>query len=136
MSPAIVSNGNLGAIIVWQDYRSGNNFDIYEVGFNTTGLIAIENNGTINPREYSLSQNYPNPFNPVTLINYQLPKSSEVNLSIFDALGQKVDVLVNGSQSAGNHNITWNAINFPSGVYFYRLEAGSFVSNKKMILIK
>ena len=136
LNPMIVSNGNLGAIVVWQDYRSGNNFDIYETGFNTTGLVAIEKGGTMNPVEFTLSQNYPNPFNPVTVINYQLPKSGNVKLSIYDALGQKVDVLVNESQNAGNHKIEWNASAFPSGVYFYCMEAGSFVSNKKMILIK
>lgn len=136
LNPMIVSNGNLGAIVVWQDYRSGNKFDIYETGFNTTGLIAIENIGNIFPQEFSLSQNYPNPFNPSTVINYQLPKSSNVKISIYDALGREVNVLVNKSQNAGNHNIEWNAGNYPSGVYFYRLEAGSFVSNKKMILIK
>jgi hypothetical protein len=136
LSPMIVSNGNLGAIVVWQDFRSGNNFDIYETGFNTTGLVAIENSGTMNPDEFTLSQNYPNPFNPVTVINYQLPKSSDVKLSIYDILGQKVDVLVNESQNAGNHKIEWNASAFPSGVYFYRMEAGDFVSNKKMILVK
>jgi predicted lipoprotein with Yx(FWY)xxD motif len=136
LSPVIVSNGNLGAIVAWQDYRSGNNFDIYEVGFNTSGLIAIETGGTIFPHEFSLSQNYPNPFNPSTVINYQLPTSSSVKISIFDALGREVNILVNESQNAANHNVEWNAGNFPSGVYFYRLEAGSFVSNKKMILVK
>jgi predicted lipoprotein with Yx(FWY)xxD motif len=136
LSPMIVSNGNLGAIVAWQDYRSGNNFDIYETGFNTTGFVAVENGGTIFPREFSLSQNYPNPFNPSTVINYQLPTSSSVKISIYDAMGREVDILVNKSQNAGNHNVEWNAVNFPSGVYFYRLEAGSFVSNKKMILIK
>jgi type IX secretion system substrate protein len=134
--PVIVSNGNAGAIVAWQDYRSGTNFDVYEVGFNITGVIGIENGGTTFPQEFSLSQNYPNPFNPVTVINYQLPKSSNVKLSVYDALGQNVSVLVNESQRAGNHAIEWNAGDFPSGVYFYRLDAGSFVSSKKMILIK
>ncbi len=136
LRPAILSNGNLGAIVVWQDYRSGNNFDIYEVGFNTTGIIAIENGGSIIPDEYSLSQNYPNPFNPSTVINYQLPVASYVKLSIFDVLGQNVSIIVNKSQNAGNHNIEWNAANYPSGVYFYQIEAGSFSSIRKMILIK
>jgi hypothetical protein len=136
LNPMIVSNGNLGAIVVWQDYRSGNNFDIYETGFNTSGIIAVETGGTIFPRDFSLAQNYPNPFNPSTIINYQLPTSSNVKISIYDALGREVNILVNGSQNAGNHNVEWNAVNFPSGVYFYRMEAGSFVSNRKMILIK
>ena len=137
MNPMIVSNGNLGAIVVWQDYRSGNNFDIYMNGFNTSGIIvAIGNNGTVNPTNYALLQNYPNPFNPVTVINYQLPMTSNVKLSIYDALGQEVNILVNESQSAGDYKVEWNASAYPSGVYFYTLEAGSFVSNKKMMLIK
>jgi hypothetical protein len=135
--PGIVSNGNLGAIVVWQDYRSGNSFDIYMNGFNTGGIfIGIEGNGTTVPFVYSLSQNYPNPFNPVTQINYQLPKAGNVRLSVFNALGQEIDVLVNESQNAGNHVTNWNASAFPSGVYVYKLESGSFISNKKMILIK
>jgi hypothetical protein len=137
LNPMIVSNGNLGAIVVWQDYRSGNNFDIYMNGFNTGGIFtAIDESGLTTPIEYSLSQNYPNPFNPVTQINYQLPKAGNVRVSIFNALGQEVEVLINESQNAGNHIIDWNASSFPSGVYVYKLESGSFVSNKKMILIK
>ena len=94
------------------------------------------NNGTVNPSEYELSQNYPNPFNPVTVINYQIPRSGNVKLSIYDALGKEVNTLVNETQNPGNYQIEWNAAAFPSGAYFYTLEAGSFVSNKKMILIK
>jgi predicted lipoprotein with Yx(FWY)xxD motif len=136
LNPMIVSNGNLGAIVAWQDYRSGSNFDIYETGFNTTGVIAIENNGTGIPHDFSLSQNYPNPFNPMTTINYQLPEASFVNISIFDALGREVSVLVNQTQNAGYHKTVWNAMAYPSGVYFYRIEAGSYVTDKKMILVK
>jgi predicted lipoprotein with Yx(FWY)xxD motif len=137
LNPMIVSNGNLGAIVVWQDYRSSNNFDIYMNGFNTSGIYtAIGEAGVTTPIEYSLSQNYPNPFNPVTQINYQLAKAGNVRVSIFNALGQEVDILVNESQNAGNHTINWNASSFPSGVYVYKLESGSYVSNKKMILIK
>jgi hypothetical protein len=137
LKPGIVSNGNLGAIVVWQDYRSGNNFDIYINGFNTSGIFtAIGEVGTTTPFEYSLSQNYPNPFNPTTQIDYQIPKAGNVRLSIYNALGQEVDVLVNESQNAGNHVTNWNASAFPSGVYVYKLESGSFISNKKMILIK
>jgi len=136
LKPGIVSNGDFGAIVVWQDYRSGNNFDIYMNGFNTSGIFtSVEPVGSI-PLEYSLSQNYPNPFNPATVINYQLPNTSNVRLSIYDALGNEVGTLVNEMQNAGNYNIEWNASSFPSGVYFYRLSAGSFVSNKKMVLIK
>lgn len=135
--PGIVSNGNQGAIVVWQDYRSGNNYDIYMNGFDTSGInTAIGEGGVTTALEYSLSQNYPNPFNPVTQINYQLPKAGNVRVSIFNTLGQEVDVLIDESQNAGNHTINWNASSFPSGVYIYKLESGSFVSNKKMILLK
>jgi len=106
------------------------------VGFNTTGMVAVENNGTTMPNEFTLSQNYPNPFNPATVINYQIPEAGNVKLSIYDDLGREVNVLVNGVQNAGAHKIEWDASAFPSGVYFYRIDAGAFVSTKKMILIK
>src|SRR5205085_6178602 len=111
-------------------------FDIYEVGFNTTGVIGIENTGTVNPLKFSLSQNYPNPFNPSTVINYNLPKAGNIKLNIYNSLGESVAELVNSSQSAGTHQIEWNAVNFASGVYFYRLETEDLTSEKKMILIK
>ncbi len=102
LNPTIVSNGNLGAIIVWQDYRSGNNFDIYMNAFNTSGIIiAIGNIGTVNPTEFALSQNYPNPFNPVTSISYQIPRSGNVKLTIYDALGKEVNTLVNENSKSG-----------------------------------
>jgi len=136
LNPMIVSNGNLGAVVTWQDYRSGNNFDIYMNGFNTGGIFTAIAGEPVVPLVYTLSQNYPNPFNPVTQISYQLPNAGDVKLSIFNSAGQEVKVLINESQSAGNHIVNWNASTFPSGVYIYKLESGSFVSNKKMILIK
>lgn len=137
MKPKILSNGNLGAIVVWQDFRSGTSFDIYEVGFNTTGIIAINTNGTTIPTEAALFQNYPNPFNPVTNIQYQIPGNGiNVRLAVFDAAGREVTLLVDEIQSAGSYEAQWDAVDFPSGVYFYRLEAGQFTSNRKMILVK
>lgn len=135
LRPNLVSNGNLGAIVVWQDYRSANNYDIYAVGFNTSGVIGITGNGT-NLNEFTLSQNYPNPFNPSTSISYQLPVSGVVELTIYNVLGTQITTLVNGLQTAGSHSVVWNAASFTSGVYFYRLETESFVSVKKMLLIK
>ncbi|MBZ0204651.1 MAG: T9SS type A sorting domain-containing protein [Ignavibacteria bacterium] len=89
------------------------------------------------PAVYKLSQNYPNPFNPVTKINYELPKNSIVNLVIYDILGREVIKLVNNEiQQAGRFTVEFNAQNYASGVYFYRIEAGSFVQSKKMILLK
>jgi len=83
-----------------------------------------------------LQQNYPNPFNPSTVIGYQLPTDTHVTLNIFDALGREVCTLVNERQSAGNHYVRLNAANLPNGVYFYRLQAGTFTQVKKMILLK
>ncbi|RPI13888.1 MAG: T9SS C-terminal target domain-containing protein [Ignavibacteriae bacterium] len=88
------------------------------------------------PQVYSLEQNYPNPFNPVTIINYQLPMSSEVKLIIYDVTGREVALLVNQKQNAGEYEIEWNAADYPSGVYFYKLEAGDFSQTKKMVLMK
>jgi hypothetical protein len=85
---------------------------------------------------YSLSQNYPNPFNPTTLISYSLPKSGFVTLKVFDVLGREVTTLVNQNQNSGSYNITFNASNLSTGVYFYKLEAGEYLSIKKMLLIK
>ncbi len=135
-SPRMYINGNQGAIVVWQDYRSGTSFDIYETGFNTTGLVGIGNIGTVNPENYSLSQNFPNPFNPQTVINYNIPQNGNVKITIYDGLGRLVNTLIDQNQNAGSHEVTFNASSFATGIYFYKLESGSFVETKKMTLIK
>lgn len=134
--PMIISNGNLGAIVVWQDFRNGSNSDIYETGFNISGLVSNNTEVSLIPDNYKLSQNYPNPFNPSTSINYSIPSASNVKITIYDALGKNVNELVNRSQVSGNYSVVWNAANMPSGVYIYKIEAGSFTETKKMILIK
>jgi hypothetical protein len=88
------------------------------------------------PDCYSLDQNYPNPFNPETKIEFSLPKSSIVNLTIFDLLGREVAVLVNEEKQAGIYSVTWKATNVSSGLYFYKLQAGEFQTTKKMILMR
>jgi len=88
------------------------------------------------PKVFALEQNYPNPFNPTTVISYQLPVASEVSLKVYDVLGREVMTLVNGRQEAGAYNFTLNAASLSSGVYFYRLQSGNFVSTKKMMLVK
>jgi hypothetical protein len=88
------------------------------------------------PTEFSLQQNYPNPFNPSTTIKYQLPMTSAVTLKVYDLLGREVATLVNARQSAGQYSVQWNASKSSSGVYFYRLQAGSFVKTSKLILLK
>lgn len=88
------------------------------------------------PAEFGLSQNYPNPFNPSTNISFDLPQSSNVTLEVFDMMGKRVATLVNGRVSAGSHQVTFNATNLASGIYIYRLNAGSFVQTRKLTLIK
>ncbi|MBN2412213.1 right-handed parallel beta-helix repeat-containing protein [candidate division KSB1 bacterium] len=97
---------------------------------------GIENEGLGIPVEFSISQNYPNPFNPVTSIRYGLPSNSEVTITVHNALGQQIEVLVEGFQRAGYHNVVWNAVNYGSGVYFYKIKAGSFTQIRKAILTK
>jgi sugar lactone lactonase YvrE len=88
------------------------------------------------PKQFALEQNYPNPFNPTTTISYQLPVASQVSLKVYDVLGREVMTLVNGRQDAGAYNFNFNASELSSGVYFYRLQTGSFVAIKKMLLVK
>ena len=85
---------------------------------------------------YALEQNYPNPFNPTTKINFSLAKSTKVELNVYNILGQKMMTLVNGVMSSGAHTVQFNAINLPSGVYFYGIKTQEFESYKKMMLIK
>jgi hypothetical protein len=88
------------------------------------------------PKEFALQQNYPNPFNPVTCISFSVPKRSLVRLDVFNILGQKVATLVDQDLDAGTHSVFWDASDDASGVYFYRLRAGDFHAERKMLLIK
>ena len=97
---------------------------------------ADDDSRRISPMKFSLDQNFPEPFNPSTQITYTLAKSTNVSLKIYDILGREIATMVNGKNQPGEHTITWNASNVPSGVYFYRLTAGDFVQTKKMVLMK
>lgn len=88
------------------------------------------------PRNYILHQNYPNPFNPTTRIEFEIPQKEHVKLTIYDILGREVMKLIDGEFNAGRYSVDVNMSGYPSGVYFYRLEAGKFTSVKKMMLIK
>jgi len=99
----------------------------------TTDIIEVANGI---PLVYELSQNYPNPFNPTTRITYAIPTESRVTLKIFNVLGQQVASLIDGVQPAGNYVAVFEAAKMPTGVYFYRLEAGNFSQVKKMMLLK
>jgi hypothetical protein len=94
------------------------------------------NNKNITPTQFMLNQNYPNPFNPGTTISFNLPSRLIVSLKVFDALGREIGTLVNDELSAGDHMFRWNAKDFASGVYFYRLQTGSFIVTKKLILLR
>ncbi len=88
------------------------------------------------PSEFELFQNYPNPFNPVTAIGYRLSAISNVDLSIYNLLGQKIKTLVSKSQPAGEYQIEWDASGFVSGIYYYRLQAGNYSAVEKMMFLK
>ena len=88
------------------------------------------------PRGFAPQPNYPNRFNPSTTIKYELPRSSEVKLTVFDMLGREVSVLVDERKDAGVHEVKFDGSNLASGVYLYRLQAGDFVSTKRMLILK
>jgi hypothetical protein len=101
-----------------------------------SGTSRVEQLSPTAPKTFLLEQNYPNPFNPSTTIRYQLPVASEVKLEVYDVLGKKIATLVNERQSAGSYQVVWNASGLSSGTYFYRLQAGTFVETKKMMLVR
>jgi len=109
------------------DHPSTEPYDFYS---------AVTERGAELPQGYALAQNYPNPFNPSTEISFSLPAAQKVSLRVFNVAGQEVATLVNGRLKAGEHKLKWNAEGMPSGVYFYRLEAGSFSEVKKMTLLQ
>ena len=100
-----------------------------------TGNTGNENIASL-PTEFALAQNFPNPFNPATKINYDIPASNYVTLKVYDLTGREIMTLVNENQTAGRYSATFNGANLASGMYFYKITAGSFTSVKKMVLIK
>ncbi len=123
------------SIFLDDNYFYSSNYKGFYI-LNKTILTNINNNYNKVLCTFTLFQNYPNPFNPVTVISWQLAASRQVNLSIYNILGQKVATLLSEKQNAGKHSIEWDASGYSSGVYFYRLQAGDFVQTKRMLLIK
>lgn len=125
------------------DYISGHN-DIWYVNLGHLYLyhllqIAAATSATAAggvPNNFELLQNYPNPFNPSTQIDYELQRRSHVTIKVYDVLGRYVATLVNRTQSAGSHSVKFDASRLPSGIYFYRLSAGTFIAVRKMMVIK
>ncbi len=103
-----------------------------------TGMPASSVGDPALPASYVLEQNYPNPFNPGTIISYELPRESFVVLKIFNTLGEEIATLTNGLRPSGRYSVPFPSSGevLPSGVYFYRIQAGEFISQRKMILIK
>jgi hypothetical protein len=100
------------------------------------GAVSVEQGQNEIPSRYSILQNYPIPFNPSTMISYDLPKESHVTVVVYNTLGQLVTTLVDEKKNAGHYQIQWDASTMPSGVYFYRIQAGEFIGTKKMILLR
>ncbi|HEY9166697.1 MAG TPA: T9SS type A sorting domain-containing protein [Candidatus Kryptonia bacterium] len=114
----------------WAAQQSAEDSHIYQIA---TGVKTLPGSA---PAKFALDQNYPNPFNPSTIINYTVPQRETVTLKVFNVLGQEVATVFNGIQNPGNYQATFNGSKFASGVYFYRLQAGSTSLTKKMILTK
>jgi minor extracellular serine protease Vpr len=99
-------------------------------------LVTTVEEEVVLPAEFALLQNYPNPFNPATTVTYSIPTKNHVTIKVYDVLGNEVATLVNAEKPAGNHNVEFDANNFSSGLYFYRINAGNFNEVKKMMLLK
>jgi hypothetical protein len=97
---------------------------------------AIGSKDLVQPSKFALHQNFPNPFNPTTNIRFVLPQAGQVKLSVFNVLGQEVAVLVNETKAGGTHEVTFDAAQFSSGVYYYRISSDAGVITKKMMVIK
>ncbi|MCW9065935.1 MAG: T9SS type A sorting domain-containing protein [Ignavibacteriaceae bacterium] len=117
---------------------------IYTEWIDAGGLTDISDDKNELPSGFNLSQNYPNPFNPSTAIKYTIPsviasgtkQSQFVTLKVYDLLGNEVVTLINEEKSAGSYEVNFNAAGLPSGIYFYKLQAGSFIETRKMVLLK
>lgn len=138
----------------WNVQQSGTFHNLYSICFTSSqtafiagdsGIVLKTTNGGLSflnkisldlPASFSLSQNFPNPFNPSTSIKFNIPKSSFVQLTIYDVLGKEVTKLVNKELKIGSYSIDWNGSNYSSGVYFYKLQAGDFTQTKIMMLLK
>jgi len=109
--------------------------------FNMYPINPLANENELSEINYSVHQNYPNPFNPVTTLRYDLPEQATVNIIIYDMLGRQVKTLINQTQEAGYKSVIWNATNdygkpVSAGIYLYQIQAGEYISTKKMVLLK
>ncbi|MDR3626442.1 MAG: T9SS type A sorting domain-containing protein [Ignavibacteriaceae bacterium] len=117
--------------------EGSNNSLLATVGAEDTNIVEYVNSaiGKV-PKTFTLSQNYPNPFNPSTTINYSLPDESRVTIKVYNVLGKEVETLINEEKNAGNYKVEFKNCNLPSGVYFYKMQAGNYLEIKKLMLLK
>lgn len=126
------------AVTASADFESGGRILSYRAKLD--GVTAVQDQPAL-PAAFTLSQNYPNPFNPTTAIRFQLPVASDVKLAIYNTMGQLVRTLASGEFASGAHSVVWDAtddagVRVASGVYLYRLQAGAFVSQRKLLFMK
>jgi len=136
-SPAIdagIASDSIGLFDIDGDPRILGTIDIGAVEYSASSVVT--NSGTILPSNYELFPNYPNPFNPSTTIDYSIPKSGNVKLTVYNLIGSRVASIVNEFKTAGNYSVHFNAANLASGIYFYLLESGDYKRIKKLVLIK
>jgi hypothetical protein len=133
----MLGNNQFFVIGTTESFGAGEN-DAWVLKFSAdTATTAVKNDdNSKSPEGYTLNQNYPNPFNPGTTISWQLSVGSWQTLKIYDILGNEVATLVDEFKPAGSYEVEWDARSYPSGIYFYRLQADSFIETKKMILLK
>ena len=137
MDYTLETDKHVGVIILTNGESQDGVITIWDALYVYSNTISTDVEDTEqSPSEFSLSQNFPNPFNPATTINYQIPELSFVTLKVYDVLGNEIITLVNEEKTAGSYDLEFNAASLSSGVYFYRLQAGSFVETKKMVLMK
>ena len=118
----------------WGNSAYDDTLTVKQIGEPIVGVLN-DNESTL-PSKFILHQNYPNPFNPVTTIKYSIPQSEFVNLRIYDMLGREIETLVNEEKPAGEYYVNFDGTNFSSGVYLYKLQTGTYIQAKKLLLLK
>ena len=122
-----------GDVFTLKTFKPLRSTDVFEF---STMVTSVADDEHVVPDRFELGQNYPNPFNPTTNFEFRIANRELVTLKVFDVLGREISTLVNEMRRAGVYKVHWDASLLPSGVYFYRLEAGAFVETKKMVLMK